>query len=311
MPRGDRRDGLGENDADDAVHGRDGPHEPRDDRLHAAAARGGHVRGRARLQGARRRVGPRGRLLDPVRGLHVARHGHQVHDGRHVTARVPRRAGPRVVLRHDDRRGARADSTHGRAVRSDQRHRAVSRGHQDHHLVGDDERRGVFDVLRRRRDLQHSRPDVRRRDLVHEAARGGLPRRGRRHGPPDAHHAAVPGRHPGLLDGPGRNRGLRGDSLRTDQGARRAHQGAHDLPHLRVVTLRTAGENLRADAERRAESRHRHQHRRDVVDHRGHLLRGGHGLLQAEDVQPAVRHRVVDRHADLAGPGLATSGESR
>ena len=112
--------------------------------------------------------------------------------------------------------------------------------------------------------------------FVHEGAGGRLPRRRGRDDFADPHHAAGAGRHLGLPHGPGRNRNRRGDPHATHERARVAHPGAHDLPDLLDVAERHAGQDFRGGAGGGAQGGVGHEHRRDVADHRRHLLRAAH-----------------------------------
>jgi len=65
-------------------------------------------------------AGRGGGLCDPVRGLHGAGDGDQVHDGRHAAARVPAGREHEQLQRHRSGRGARAHHPHRCPVRPPQ-----------------------------------------------------------------------------------------------------------------------------------------------------------------------------------------------
>ena len=115
-----RRDWLREDDPDDAVHGRGGLHLQGHHCMHAAATGGRHVGRQACGRGVWVPARPGSRLFNPLRGLHLARDGYQVHDRRHAAARVPCRYGAHSLFSHHARRGTRADHPHGRALWSAQ-----------------------------------------------------------------------------------------------------------------------------------------------------------------------------------------------
>ena len=142
-------------DADDAVHARGRVQHVRDDRLHAAAPRGGDVGGEARERGDGTRAGEAGGVRHSLRGLHVGGDAHQVHDRRRVAARDPARARPGLLqLRHHGR-GARAPSAHGRALWHPQEGGGATTRFPTHRHLRDAGRREVLRLLRVGAHLQH------------------------------------------------------------------------------------------------------------------------------------------------------------
>lgn len=77
-PDSDRRDRVRQDHPDNAVPGGVRADGARQDRVHAAAPRGRHVRGQARGRGVRLPPGPGGRLHHPLRRLHQSGDRHQV-----------------------------------------------------------------------------------------------------------------------------------------------------------------------------------------------------------------------------------------
>lgn len=69
-PNSDRRDGVGQDHADNAVRVRVRRGDARARGVHAAAPRGRHVRRQARGRGVRLPARPGGRLHHTLRGLH-------------------------------------------------------------------------------------------------------------------------------------------------------------------------------------------------------------------------------------------------
>merc|ERR1719443_33839 len=267
-----------------------------------------HERGRARGGGDGRQARRGGRVLHPLRGLHLGEDPAEVHDGRDAPARVPGGARPRGLLLPGRRRGPRAHAAHGHPLRPGQGRGALPSRLQAAHLVGHPGRREVLQVPRRRAHLPHPWPAVPRGHPLHEGPGGGLPRRRRGDLPAGSRHAAPAGGRAGLPLRPGGDRASRGGSEAADAGHGAPLRGAPRVPHLRQPAEPPAGQDLRADPRGCPEGGPGDQHRGDLADHRRGALRGGPGLRQADGLQPAFRDGVAGGHPRLARLGHAAHG---